>query len=97
MATEKRLIDVEAAIERARKSDEIVGSSIWETSEVVMFLEDEPTVDAVEVVHGRWVWSEHGELDYEQYWNCSECGDSTFFKTNYCPNCGATMDGDGNG
>ena len=45
-----KLIDVDVAIERARKSDEIVGSSIWETSEVVMFLEDEPTIDAVPVV-----------------------------------------------
>jgi hypothetical protein len=45
-----RLIDADVAIERAHKSDEIVGSSIWETGEVVEFLEDCPIVDAVEVV-----------------------------------------------
>ena len=55
-----------------------------------------PRVDAVEVVHGRWLWQKDGEADYEQYWMCSECKDVTFFKTNYCPNCGAKMDGDGN-
>ena len=55
MTTEKRLIDANVAIERAKNSDKIVGSSIWETSEVVEFLEDCPIVDAVEVVHGRWI------------------------------------------
>ena len=50
MATEKRLIDANEAIERAKNSDKIVGSSIWETGEVVEFLEDSPTVEAVEVV-----------------------------------------------
>ena len=50
MATEKRLIDANVAIERARNSDKIVRSSIWETGEVVEFLEDCPIVDAVEVV-----------------------------------------------
>lgn len=55
MATEKRLIDVDVAIERARESDNIVGSSIWETSEVVEFLECCPIEDAVEVVHGHKV------------------------------------------
>lgn len=57
---------------------------------------DDPNLDVVEVVHGRWLWQKDGEADYEQYWMCSECKDVTFFKTNYCPNCGAKMDGDGN-
>ena len=66
---------------------------------------NEPTVDAVEVVHGQWV-------DKEDYYmetgvSCSICGERYFFETsrtdfepyNYCPNCGAKMDGgnkDGN-
>lgn len=49
--------------------------------------------DAVE--HGRWVWSEENKC-----WICSNCkrsalnnyrGNST--DSNYCPNCGAKMDG----
>ena len=62
-------------------------------------------VDAVEVVHGRW-----RPLEYDGYadgnpvwdlWECSECqeehsGDEDSL-TPYCPNCGAKMDGDGNG
>jgi hypothetical protein len=54
-----------------------------------------PTVDAVEVVHGRWV-SDKADILF----HCSEC--ETQISTdwdyddliwNYCPNCGAKMDG----
>lgn len=48
-----RLIDANVAIERAKNSDKIVGTSILGTGEVVEFLEDCPTVDAVEVVRCR--------------------------------------------
>ena len=47
-----------------------------------------PSADVAPVVHGRW-------LGYE----CSVCGvSSEYGSSNYCPNCGAKMDGgDGNG
>ena len=99
MASEKRLIDANAAIERAKESDKIVGSSIWETGEVVEFLDDCPTVDAVEVVHGRWIDNidENGYL-CNAWRKCSACGGLNYSKRPpYCPNCGAKMDGDGNG
>ena len=51
------------------------------------------TVDAAEVVHGRWIPSENGG------YHCSVC-DKRFgfvFDNHYCPNCGADMRGDGNG
>ena len=51
-----------------------------------------PTVDAVEVVHGRWVW-DNRFADY----TCSECHNWDLKTPNYCSNCGAKMDGDGNG
>lgn len=60
---------------------------------------DAPTVDAVEAVHGQWVDKE----DYytETGMTCSVCcerywleTDRTDFKPyNYCPNCGAKMNG----
>ena len=52
-------------------------------------------VDAVEVVHGRWVKK---TADYVYYYACSECGEPVLksqwghdFFSNYCPNCGADM------
>ena len=35
--------------------------------------------------HGTWIWKDH-------YLVCSECGEEND-RTNYCPNCGARMDG----
>ena len=68
-------------------------------------MEDAPAVDAVEVVHGYW---EKIEDDYFDLVNlkCSVCGEEWCFEDyddclpknyHYCPNCGAQMDGDGNG
>ena len=50
---------------------------------------DAPTVDAVEVVHGRWIICSDGYFPY-----CSECKTEPKHgeMTNYCPNCGAKMD-----
>ena len=62
-------------------------------------------VDAVEVVHGRWI-NNGGSRKMDLY--CSVCNRraSNFvggydewwdlWKPKYCPNCGAKMDGDGN-
>ena len=70
--------------------------------EFVRFLKKQPTVDAVEVVHGRWkeMHYEGGILDGTNFDRCSVCGyervfDAPEFKTvfKYCPNCGAKMDG----
>ena len=61
---------------------------------------DAPTVDVVEVVHGRW----EPRQDVIGFVRCSVCHDCNIYgdwadgkKWNYCPNCGAKMDGDGNG
>ena len=56
-----------------------------------------PGVDAVEVVHGKWEMGVD-EGDYE-YGTCSACGYNEYnafcclLPHNYCPNCGAKMDG----
>ena len=53
-------------------------------------------VDAVEVVHGRWE-KEHDDLDIDRGWKCSHCNGSVYEMTyepyQYCPHCGAKMDG----
>ena len=55
-----------------------------------------PTLDVAEVVHGRWEWL--GPYRYNNdgiIGTCSACKERLrLFATNYCPNCGAKMDGE---
>ena len=64
---------------------------LYEATEII---DDAPTVDAVEVVHGRWGEYEafKGAASLNGY-PCSACGKRVSVKTNYCPNCCAKMDG----
>ena len=66
--------------------------------EILTELEYAPTADVAEVRHGKWV-----HTDYAMHWlgkdECSECTYHTFDRDdlshfNFCPNCGARMDGD---
>lgn len=54
-------------------------------------VEKQPVADAVPAVHGRWVFLN----DYQS--ECSECHKVYWVdhasEPNYCPNCGAKMDG----
>ena len=105
MANEKRLIDAEAIARKLKNAHcaecnivrQIQCSACWVND--VLELLDGDSVDAVEVVHGKWVrrivdWS----APYSWKVECSNCdfdicglGDAVLFK--YCPNCGAKMDG----
>ena len=77
-----------------------------EKMNVLGYLLRTPTVDAVEVVHAKWecVYDESmGKTDI----TCSHCKDTRtikgcyvtvrdepcYFEDNYCPHCGAKMDG----
>lgn len=58
---------------------------------VLRIIDEQPTVDAVPVVHGKWYWDE------DWHCKCSVCGNFAVvkrivLKTNYCSNCGAKMD-----
>lgn len=50
-------------------------------------LRELPTTDVVEVNHGEW--EKRGFYGH----NCSVCDSLNDIDTNYCPNCGAKMDG----
>lgn len=85
MATEKRLIDANSAVEYCRNR--------WGMNSMTeKFLNAQPTVDAVEVVHGRWEWRHTNE--YTEILTCSVCSktEGADERHKYCPNCGAKMD-----
>lgn len=80
-----RLIDAHAI--PWRLSDDL---ELYVTKEAII---DLPTVDAVPVVHGRWVDAGRGIKA------CSNCNhgikEHMACANHYCPNCGAKMDGGG--
>lgn len=50
----------------------------------------DPAADVAPVVHGRWVYVD-GESEY--FFLCNRCKKKEYWESNYCPNCGAKMDG----
>ena len=88
MADKKRMIYAEDILQELRDDPCINGRCF---SRVKKHINDAPTVDAVEVVHGRW------NMDKEMYaWNCSVCRSIPLNgrRYSYCHNCGAKMDGE---
>ena len=113
MENEKRLIDANALITTIQgTASEVARTSPYEPEwftrlaqrqfEIIGLIDDSPTVDAVEVKHGRWLDTGKPYEDEKcryNYWECSECNNQIagrYGLHHYCPNCGAKMDGDGN-
>ena len=86
-------------ISRKALREEIESQIFWAMvcpSAILEAIDDAPAVDTVEAVHGRWEKSE-----YNGFVRCDKCKDVyideswlTDGKWNYCPNCGAKMDGE---
>ena len=103
MATEKRLIDANALITVFEKEVEQSTYSYFHLDEIVDEIISSATVDAVEVVYGEWSTIEDDYIGMTAL-KCSKCNEEWWFEDEppmriykYCPNCGAKMDGDGNG
>lgn len=93
---EQRLIDAEALYKKVLESPvtNIDGYGYINHIRVLEMINNEPTVEAKPVVHGRWISKNHH--GYEWIFVCSNCDyiDGYPFndRPNYCPNCGARMD-----
>lgn len=106
MANEKRLIDANELTDRLNHITMVAYPHLFPgLLAAIEVVDDSPTVDAVEVVHGEWEITEDDYFDLVEM-KCSVCGESYGFEDyeddtpqnyHYCPNCGAKMDGDGNG
>ena len=65
-------------------------------------IENAPTANVVPVVHGAW--AEYttsayvgGKVEFadKKYFRCERCMKGSVIKSNFCPNCGARMGGEG--
>lgn len=76
-------IDRDAAIEAAKHA--------WAKGlEPSQYMEIIPAVDVAQARHSRWLY--HTLIDGHIHAECSECHKVRIID-NYCPNCGAKMDG----
>lgn len=73
---------------------------LGDNSSIADIINEQPTADVQEVKHGEWLKPSNDSVDSKQ-WICSECKGLTETSYycghcyyNYCPNCGARMDGD---
>ena len=94
-----RLIDADRALEIVRDQGIAHPNAHHLTNYATLILREAPTIDVTPVRHGRWVSVPHKLARV-----CSVCNRDEPYKFadtdadvyNYCPNCGAKMDG-GNG
>lgn len=105
MANEKRLISADDFLDLFYVASAGQDKAFVKTVEMVV--EDTPTIDAVEVVHGEWLQTKEplGSYDVDCV-ECSHCRESwvidedlsfeDYCLWNYCPNCGAKMMDGGN-
>ena len=105
MANEKRLIDANAMREDWLENGE--NEYVYDTNAVLASIDAQPTVDAVEVVHGKWE-DEYGGKYANPRYRCSVCKKRALYKferdlldnwkevqamTPNCPYCMAKLDG----
>lgn len=55
-------------------------------------IDAQPTIDALPVAHGEWIYD--GKFAELNKFYCSKCKRTEFRMSDYCPNCGARMDGE---
>ena len=93
-----RLIDADAFLKRNEiyADCEFIHPMYQNTLREIV--DDEPTIDAVPVVHGEWIFQGTGGSMGTK--TCSVCWYQSWQSKlrmsnmgNYCPNCGARMDG----
>lgn len=94
-----RLIDADKLLHEVKMSTKLIAESRNATArnvvkKVLYIIEHSETVDAEPVRHGKWIAL---PKEFDTFCKCSLCNypvDFNWGQTNYCPNCGAKMDGD---
>ena len=83
-------IEREAAIESIISEPQDAHYPHWYTVKIKSI----PAVDVAPVRHGRWERTAKWWQGGSAWKQCSECGILHLGKSNFCPHCGAKMDGE---
>lgn len=76
------------ALTAAAVNDKFKSLGTW--AKAICVLHDLPAADVALVVHGRWLCV---DTDTEQFLLCNRCKKKEYWESDYCPSCGAKMDG----
>lgn len=106
--------EMDRLISAERLKNELLESAKWEgvrdlgearftVRSILMYIDEQPTVDAAPVVHGRWL--KKASAYVKNCFCCSICGYDwgvesgtlSDYRMNYCSECGAKMDGGNRG
>ena len=88
----KQMVEFKTAVKQFAKSSSFLKAYISGIDAVMEAIDKLPTADVQEVRHGRWECNYDRDAFYIVY-VCSKCGRETLVKENFCPSCGARMDG----
>ncbi len=103
----KKYVDVEMLIGELDAAcmpifEKGISGDLGDKNSIADIINAQPAADVQKVRHGKWVKStEHiilasgDEKDWTNFY-CSECDSPFSNPSNYCPHCGARMDGDPN-
>lgn len=92
-----RLIDADAQ-KRTYTQNCDYENCIYDGAFIVNNIDEQPTVDAEPVRHGKWMKCDEDKWEHIYALRCSEChggyhlSHETTTAWNYCPECGARMD-----
>ena len=81
---EEMLNNYEADCEVYENNGDSLDAELW----MVDYLKNHSSADVQPVVHAHWKYDKNGV-----FW-CSKCECIPATKSNFCPHCGAKMDGD---
>jgi hypothetical protein len=88
----------EAALhEIERRKALMVGDKRVSVDAMKSFIKNRPAADVAPVVHGRWVKHYRSGTTVAEGYVSTCCDMWNNRKSDYCPNCGAKMDGDSDG
>ena len=71
-------------------------NALYKANDIYSAIDNAPTADVAPVRHGRWIYHPDDLFPAESKQECSYCHEEeyvTLCNENYCPNCGAKIDG----
>lgn len=84
-------IDREATIGYIEKKKRELGITNCNACNFKDILRAQPAADVRPAVRGRWRWV--GQDQWNDCYECSQCGKMNTDNSDFCPNCGADMRG----